>query len=56
MALGRIQTQIIDRLGEMQKLSADQKNAILLRPDEPTGDQLDRMPFTSRPSIRCTCT
>ncbi len=41
MPLGRTQTQIIDKLEEMGKLSAEQKGVLLARPDEPTGDQLD---------------
>lgn len=43
MPLGRVQTQIVDRLVELGKLSADQKAALLARPDEPTGDQLDQI-------------
>ena len=43
MALGRIQTQIIDRLEEMQKLSGEQGAALLARPEELTGDQLDQI-------------
>ena len=43
MALGRIQTQIIDRLEEMQKLSGVQKGTLLARPEELTGDQLDQL-------------
>ncbi len=41
MPLGRPQTQIIDKLEEMGKLSAEAKGVLLARPDEPTGDQLD---------------
>src|SRR5438477_114674 len=41
MPLGRTQTQIIDKLEEMGKLTAEQKATLLGRPDEPTGDQLD---------------
>ncbi len=41
MPLGRTQTQIIDKLEEMGKLSAEAKAVLLARPDEPTGDQLD---------------
>jgi type IV pilus assembly protein PilB len=43
MPLGRTQTQIIDKLEEMGKLSAEQKAVLLARPDEPTGDQLDQI-------------
>ncbi len=41
MPLGRTQTQIIDKLEEMGKLSAEAKGVLIARPDEPTGDQLD---------------
>ena len=41
MPLGRTQTQIIDKLEEMGKLTAEQKAVLVARPDEPTGDQLD---------------
>ena len=43
MPLGRTQTQIIDKLEEMGKLSPEQKAVLLARPDEPTGDQLDQI-------------
>ncbi|MBI2518543.1 MAG: Flp pilus assembly complex ATPase component TadA [Opitutae bacterium] len=43
MPLGRIQTQIIDKLEAMGKLNADQKAALVSRTDEPTGDQLDSL-------------
>ncbi len=43
MPLGRTQTQIIDKLEEMGKLTAEQKATLLGRPDEPTGDQLDQI-------------
>ncbi len=43
MPLGRTQTQIIDKLEEMGKLSAEAKGVLLARPDEPTGDQLDQI-------------
>jgi type IV pilus assembly protein PilB len=41
MPLGRIQTQILDKLEEMGKLPGEQKHELLGRPDELTGDQLD---------------
>jgi type IV pilus assembly protein PilB len=41
MPLGRTQTQIIDKLEEMGKLTSEQKAVLVARPDEPTGDQLD---------------
>ena len=43
MPLGRIQTQIIDKLEEMGKLLEEQKSELLARPDELTGDQLDAL-------------
>ena len=43
MPLGRTQTQIIDKLEEMGKLTAEAKGVLLARPDEPTGDQLDQL-------------
>lgn len=43
MPLGRIQTQIIDKLEEMGKLLEEQKKELLSRPDELTGDQLDSL-------------
>jgi type IV pilus assembly protein PilB len=43
MPLGRTQTQIIDKLEEMGKLSAEQRAVLVARPDEPTGDQLDQI-------------
>ncbi len=43
MPLGRIQTQIIDKLEEMEKLSSEQKTTIAARPDDLTGDQLDSL-------------
>jgi type IV pilus assembly protein PilB len=43
MPLGRIQTQIIDKLEEMEKLLEEQKTELLSRPEELTGDQLDTL-------------
>jgi len=43
MPLGRIQTQIIDKLEDMGKLPTEQKTLLLARPDELTGDQLDSL-------------
>ncbi len=43
MALGRIQTQIIDKLVELGKLNNDEKSTLLGRPDELTGEQLDQI-------------
>src|SRR5258708_2033426 len=41
MALGRIQSQIIDRLEEMTLLSEEQKSAIVTSPQELNGEALD---------------
>ncbi|MFI5337169.1 MAG: GspE/PulE family protein [Opitutales bacterium] len=41
MPLGRIQTQILDKLEALGKLTAAQKTVLVSRPDELTGDQLD---------------
>ncbi len=43
MPLGRIQTQILDKLVEMGKFSAGAKTTLIARPDELTGDQLDQL-------------
>ena len=43
MPLGRIQTQILDKLEALGKLSAAQKAVLISRPDELTGDQLDQL-------------
>jgi type IV pilus assembly protein PilB len=43
MPLGRTQTQIIEKLHEMGKLTLEQRVILLARPDEPTGDQLDQI-------------
>ena len=43
MPLGRTQTQIIEKLQEMGKLTLEQRGVLLARPDEPTGDQLDQI-------------
>ena len=42
MPLGRVQTQIVDKLVEFGKLDAAQRNTLVNRPDEATGDQLDQ--------------
>ncbi|MBA4137034.1 MAG: secretion system protein E [Opitutus sp.] len=41
MPLGRVQTQIVDKLVEFGKLDAAQRGALVNRPDEATGEQLD---------------
>ncbi|MDD3179257.1 MAG: ATPase, T2SS/T4P/T4SS family [Opitutaceae bacterium] len=43
MPLGRVQTQIIDQLVELGKLSTEQKKALLATPTELTGDALDQL-------------
>jgi type IV pilus assembly protein PilB len=43
MPLGRVQTQIVDRLVELGKLTAEQRQAIVSRPDDATGEQLDQL-------------
>jgi type IV pilus assembly protein PilB len=43
MPLGKVQTQIISRLQEMGRLSAEQHAAIAAMPAELTGDALDRL-------------
>jgi type IV pilus assembly protein PilB len=43
MPLGRIQTQILDKLETLGKLTPAQKAVLISRPDELTGDQLDQL-------------
>ena len=43
MALGKIQTQILARLEEWGRLTADQQTEILARPEDFSGDALDRL-------------
>ena len=42
MPLGRVQTQIVDELVNLGKLSAEQREGLVNRPDEATGEQLDQ--------------
>jgi type IV pilus assembly protein PilB len=42
MPLGRVQTQIVDRLVELGRLDAAQRDTLVNRPDEATGEQLDQ--------------
>jgi type IV pilus assembly protein PilB len=42
MPLGKIQTQIVAKLVEMNRLTAEQGDAIAATPGEPTGDALDK--------------
>src|SRR3954465_1700900 len=46
MPLGRIQTKILDRLEEIEKLTPDQKSELVGKPDDLTGDQLDSLLLT----------
>lgn len=43
MPLGKVQTQIVERLVELGRLTADQQQAIAGAPDELTGDALDKI-------------
>ena len=43
MPLGKVQTQIIANLEEMELLTAEQREAIAAVPGEPTGDVLDKL-------------
>ncbi|MCM2274976.1 MAG: Flp pilus assembly complex ATPase component TadA [Candidatus Didemnitutus sp.] len=43
MPLGRVQTQIVDRLVELGKLTSEQRQTLVNRPDDTTGDQLDQL-------------
>ncbi len=43
MPLGRVQTQIVDRLVELGKLTSEQRQTLVSRPDDTTGDQLDQL-------------
>ncbi|HZP59840.1 MAG TPA: type II/IV secretion system protein, partial [Opitutaceae bacterium] len=43
MPLGKVQTQIVANLEEMELITAEQREAIAAIPGEPTGDVLDKM-------------
>jgi type IV pilus assembly protein PilB len=43
MALGKVQQQIVAKLEEMNRLSAEQEDAILATPGDLTGDALDKL-------------
>jgi len=43
MPLGRVQTQIVDKLVELGKLNAEQRAAIVNHPDDLTGEQLETL-------------
>ncbi len=43
MPLGKIQLQIVTKLVEMHRLDADQRNALATRPDDLSGDALDKL-------------
>src|SRR3954471_10419924 len=43
MPLGKIQLQIVSKLVEMNRLDNDQKSALAARPDDLSGDALDKL-------------
>jgi len=43
MSLGKIQLQIVSKLVEMGRLDSEQRNALASRPDELSGDALDKL-------------
>ena len=43
MPLGKIQLQIVSKLVEMKRLDADQRTALIARPDDLSGDALDKL-------------
>ena len=43
MALGKIQLQIINQLGAMGRLDEAQRTALAARPDDLTGDALEKL-------------
>ena len=43
MSLGKIQLQIVSKLVDMGRLDSEQRNALASRPDELSGDALDRL-------------
>jgi type IV pilus assembly protein PilB len=43
MPLGKIQLQIVNRLVEMGRLDAEQRAALSLRPEDLSGDALDKL-------------
>ena len=43
MALGRIQTQIVAKLVEWGRLTADQRTEIVARPEDLSGEALDKL-------------
>src|SRR5436305_5044293 len=43
MPLGKVQTQIVSHLEEMELLTSEQRETIAAIPGEPTGDILDKM-------------
>ena len=43
MALGKIQLQIISQLGAMGRLDEAQRTALAARPDDLTGDALEKL-------------
>src|SRR5512142_1121083 len=43
MALGKVQQQIVAKLGEMERLSPEQQETILATPGDLTGEALDKL-------------
>jgi len=43
MPLGKIQLQIVSKLVEMKRLDGDQRTALIARPDDLSGDALDKL-------------
>src|SRR5690606_17601656 len=43
MPLGKVQTQIVERLVELGRLTVDQQRTIAATPDELTGEALDKI-------------
>ena len=43
MPLGKIQTQIVAALGELGRLDARQRTALAARPEDLSGDALDKL-------------
>ena len=43
MSLGKVQTQIVEKLVELGRLTAEQQQAIAATPEELTGGALDKM-------------
>ena len=53
MPIGKVQTQILVKLEAMHRLTAEQRESIMTRPEDLTGEALEKIlqdEFTSRPS------